>query len=178
MAERGSMLWQHERVLGMSPGEEFRFATDCSREFLPLPPAGKNSRRVWDYWNSRRQDLIAPSRNDIDPFDLVDLMPQLLLVDVETDPVRFCYRLSGSQADTIHGHALKGVYADEMEPEAFGKMLQDDFSRIVEERIPHMVRLTFVNREGQSRAYNVLRMPLIGDKDEVNMILIFTNFKR
>lgn len=158
--------------------EPFRFARECSREHLPLPPTGKNSGRVWEYWNSKKRGKRAPTRQDIDPFDLPDLLPQLLLVDVETEPLRFRYRLSGSQADNIHGHPLKDHYADNMEPAEFGGLLHTDFSEIAESCEPQMVRLTFVNRDGRSRVYNVLRMPLIDETDQVNMILIFTNFKR
>lgn len=156
--------------------EPTRLATDCSREFLELPPHEANARTIWDYWTAKAGERAAPSRSDIDPRDLPRLLPQILLVDVLRSPLRFRYRLSGSMADTIHGHPLRALFADEMEPAAFGSLLHADFQKIVETCRPHKVRLSFTNRDGQGRAYNVLRLPLVDENGEVNMILIFTNF--
>lgn len=46
---------------------------------LSLDEADERSRRVIDYWHSRRQERPAPTRRDIDPVDLKSFLGRLHL---------------------------------------------------------------------------------------------------
>src|SRR3546814_12310908 len=54
-------------------------------------------RRLYEYWCSRCQGGALPSRRDIDPLDIPDLLPNLFLLDVIGDAEDFVFRLAGSR---------------------------------------------------------------------------------
>lgn len=66
------------------------------------------------YWLGKRSDgRLLPARADIDPLQLRALLPYLFLVDVTTDPLRFRYRLIGTQIVRWSGGDGTGRYADD-----------------------------------------------------------------
>ncbi len=158
--------------------EAFKDADICEREFLATPPAEPVVRSLWDYWDGLRDGCVGPPRGLIDPAQIAKHLSQLLILDFEPgNPVRFRYRLSGTQADGIHGHALTGAYVDTLHPPSFSALLQADLEKIVTTGAPQYVRLNFINSVGNSRGYNVLRMPLSENGIDVDRVLVFTNFR-
>lgn len=148
------------------------------RRILELPPPrelGPGMLRIWEYWNLKRGNRSAPRRRDIDPIDMARDLSGIILYDVEPDPVRFRYRLTGSDTDRIHGKALKGHYVDTLEPPEFATMLHDDFSAMLDEGKPQLARLDFQNVEGRMRHYEALRLPLIDADGQVVMIMVYAN---
>lgn len=128
------------------------------------------------YWAERAAGRAAPRRADIDPLDLpYGLLPHVLLIDVEHEPLDFRYRLAGTAADTIHGQSLKGVRVSELRPEGFARTLHDDLARMAADLAPQFVELSYTNREGKTRRYRVLRLPLCDDAGRLAMILVLAD---
>ena len=48
------------------------------------------------YWESKVIDGRIPSRSDIDPLDIPELLPQIILLDVSQTPWDFRFRLIGT----------------------------------------------------------------------------------
>jgi hypothetical protein len=73
--------------------------------------------------------LPAPPRLLVDPADIFDLLPNLLLVDFETNPFRVRFRLTGTLVDEASGVNLTGSYLDEFDDGknagAFGPVIAD-----------------------------------------------------
>jgi len=149
------------------------------REFLPLEPGTEAFaffQPLLDYWETRRGDRLAPGRVDIDPLDLpAALLPHLLLIDVESGPLDFRYRLAGTAADTIHGHGLRGVRVLDLKPEAFGLILFEDLLRMAADTMPQFVQLTYSNRENKHRRYRVLRLPLCDQTGALARVLVLSD---
>jgi hypothetical protein len=71
-------------------------------------------RRLHEYWGAKAGAPGAvPQRRDIDPTELPDLLPNLMLVDVEYNPLRFRYRLVGTRVVDFSYHDFTGTYLDE-----------------------------------------------------------------
>lgn len=133
-------------------------------------------RPLLDYWEARRDDRAAPRRSDIDPLDLPpSLLPHVLLIDVQRDPLDFRYRLAGTAADTIHGQSLRGVRILDLRPEALARTLHGDLVRMVSDLAIQFTLLSFTNREGKTRRYRVLRLPLCDDEGRLAMILVLAD---
>src|SRR5258708_31088712 len=64
--------------------------------------------RVRIYWDGKCQGRFAPRRADIDPMDLVEALPRIMLADVLTDPLDFRYRLSGTAICNVLGQEMTG----------------------------------------------------------------------
>ncbi len=128
------------------------------------------------YWSDRRRGRVAPGRSDIDPLDLpLPLLPHLLLIDVDRQPLDFSYRLAGTVADTIHGRGLKGVRVLDLRPEDFARTLHDDLARMSAEPAPQFVELAYVNRDGRIRRYRALRLPLCDEAGRMTMVLVLAD---
>lgn len=52
-------------------------------------------RRVYEYWLARCWDGKLPARSDVEPLDLADALPHLILADVTHAPFEMRYPLFG-----------------------------------------------------------------------------------
>ena len=158
---------------------DFFDAAVVRRTLLALDPEPQDFaffRPLLRYWSDRRHGRAAPSRSDIDPLDLpFPLLPHVLLIDVEREPLDFSYRLSGTAADTIHGLSLKGVRVLDLKPEDFARTLHGDLARMAEDLAPQFVELSYSNRENKTRRYRVLRLPLCDECGRMTMVLILAD---
>ena len=77
-------------------------------------------RRLYAWWTDHgRND--PPDRSDFNPHDFKDLLPNILITDVEETPFRIRYRLAGTRIIDATGFNIVGCYLDELlptEPEA------------------------------------------------------------
>jgi hypothetical protein len=65
------------------------------------------------YWLARAKGKV-PSRSDIDPVDVRELLPNLMIIDMLGDPPRFRYRLVGTRVVQYTGFDFTGRCIDEM----------------------------------------------------------------
>ncbi|HVJ42421.1 MAG TPA: PAS domain-containing protein [Dongiaceae bacterium] len=100
------------------------------------------------YWRSKCRDGNLPSRADIDPVEIKDLLAHFLLIDIETDPFRVRYRLCGS-AVSLYDEEVTGAYLDTVQ-----NITADELQRIirryravVEERRPVFIRRKQISRQ-------------------------------
>jgi hypothetical protein len=67
--------------------------------------------RFHDYWNARRSaQNVVPLRADFDPAGLRDLLPNILVIEVERNPTRFRYRLVGTRVVEFNKQDFTGLY--------------------------------------------------------------------
>lgn len=150
------------------------------REALAIDAAADDFaffRPLYGYWQERRGGRAGPGRSEIDPLDFPPaLLPHLVMIDVERDPLDFRYRLAGTAADHIHGMPLTGVRVLDLKPQAFAKLLQEDLTRMAERPEPQFLRHSFTNREGQTRRFRVLRLPLCDAAGRLTIVLVLAEF--
>jgi hypothetical protein len=129
--------------------------------------------RLYAYWNAVRGQRRMPAREDIDPVALRDILPHIVMVDVEREPLRFRYRLVGTYVNSISGRDITGLYADAA---TFPNRLEEvvtPYRLVVEHRAP-------VGKYGQARwvpnrpwvRLETLLLPLGRTDDDVEIILI------
>lgn len=70
-------------------------------------------RKLNDYWQAKAGGKV-PSRSDVDPVDVRELLPNLMMVDIVGDPARFRYRLVGTRVVQYTGFDFTGRCLDEM----------------------------------------------------------------
>ncbi|MHA1537085.1 MAG: PAS domain-containing protein [Alphaproteobacteria bacterium] len=129
---------------------------------------------VHGYWRGCAGANPMPARRDIDPvIDLGSLVENLILIDVERDPLRFRFRLVGTVVVELVGADMTGMYLDEaVETEEQIALIQTDCEAIVNlgQAMVSQVRFPFGNARGNID-YECLLMPLSDDAKNVNMIL-------
>ena len=79
------------------------------RETIPHPKLIQ----LYDYWTSICDGRDMPARRDMDPLDIPRLLPNIVLFDVEYDPIRFRVRLYGTALTKISRNEITGRYLDE-----------------------------------------------------------------
>ena len=76
--------------------------------FDPILLADVKLRRLYDYWEGLRRNGLNPSRRDIDPLAIPELLPNVFLLDVIGDAEDFVFRLAGSLVEDAFNMPLRG----------------------------------------------------------------------
>lgn len=72
------------------------------------------SRRLFEYWQGELRDGVPPQRTEVDPSAIKDILPFVLLGDIEPDPFRVLFRLIGTAIAEFSRQDFSGRYLDEL----------------------------------------------------------------
>ncbi|WP_417319684.1 PAS domain-containing protein [Emcibacter sp.] len=124
--------------------------------------------RLYDYWLSRRQDRVMPSRKDINPAEIPELLPHIIMLEVHGRPPQYRVRLTGTHVDMVLGMSLTGLWAHDI-PDSQG--LRSRFDWLVKHKRPYYStdRLAFAAKE--HKFYSCMVCPLSSDGETVDMII-------
>ena len=127
-------------------------------------------RRLYTYWSEKRGARRFPARRDIDPLDFAYVLGWVTLVDVTYNPIRFRFRLYGSELVHRIGLDLTGTYADQHPNREFGAMLHGAWQEVVDRGDAICVRY---ERQFDSRKHpwEALRLPMSSDGQTIDMLL-------
>src|SRR5882724_3611992 len=123
-------------------------------------------------WQVRRQGRLLPSRRDFDPLDLKYILGKLLLVDVEREPLRFRFRLVGTELAARSGVELTGRTLDDYPSPEYREFMRRRYTQTVDERRPLSSVQTRLVVDDQIRRYEALLLPLAADGETVDMLMI------
>lgn len=134
-------------------------------------------RRVYDYWNGLRGARFAPTRAEIDPAELRDLLPWVVLVDIEPRPFRVRYRLVGTQVVEVSGFDFTGRYLDELEFVSLEGEFENSYQRVWREKVPAYVRPFWPFDSEMKTRYDLGIFPLSDDKQTVTRALAIEGYE-
>lgn len=139
----------------------------------------KDQRTLLDYWLAKRGRRRMPSRADVDPAELVALLPNLMLVDVVNDGARFRFRLVGTRVARASGEDRTGRFFDEFAFFRAYPNVTDQYRQVAIEAEPLLATEIFFNRE-HGTAYDVERLllPLGLSEAKADMLLAHFRFMR
>jgi hypothetical protein len=138
--------------------------------------AHRDLHQLYDYWQARRKDGRLPARADIHPSELRFLMGNLLLVEALREPLRFRYRLVGSNLTRFLKLELTGKLLDQHPDPEFRRLVTATYTTLAETGQPWAARRDTM-LDGRLRRYEVLLLPLAADGTIVDMILGAMRFK-
>jgi hypothetical protein len=137
-------------------------------------PAAPAILELLAYWNARRGARFAPTRADIDPADIVALLPDLMMVDVIDAGRDFRFRLIGTRiveglGRDSTGRLFSELYANQP---AARQRLGDRFQQVIKLRRPVFSRgqLYWVPERGHKR-FDSAHLPLSNDGASVDIVL-------
>jgi hypothetical protein len=131
-----------------------------------------------DYWRRKAAGRAMPRRGDIDPIEIPQMLPDVMLVDVLPDG-RYRYRLIGTENTQAHGINATGRFLDEVLP---GPEYKDHVIALYDECVGSRRALysecLFMSprQRAPERHTKVLFMPLSEDGDSVNMVFVMQVF--
>lgn len=114
-----------------------------------------------------------PSRSDLDPIiEIPELTPNIFLVNIESDPPGFRYRLVGTEAAARYGMDFTGKRLDELDFGDRHDTIRRDYEEAVRSGKPVYSRLQFeVEATDKLLLYERIVLPLSDDGATVNMLL-------
>lgn len=141
--------------------------------------AHPDTRSVYAYWKAKRGARAMPARADIDPADLVRYLPTIMLVDVRpgrsiTGGPVYVYRLVGTAEVAVRGQDPTG---QPVETHGHGLTLLDavrNYDQVVQSRAPWFDGYETLLTDQDIRDGESVFLPLSGNGEDVDMILVFT----
>ena len=113
-----------------------------------------------------------PGRADIDPLELPRAaLPNILLLDVEREPVRFRVRLAGTGFVALLGREVTGQYFDELGPAHHMAPILDALRRLVATAQPAFLASPMFRPPRDYVWLKRFALPLASDGRTVDMVL-------
>ena len=160
------------RGLGRRPVPHYFVAMGSDRD---LVFRSAKLQRVYDYWKEKRGARRLPARRDLDPLDLTFALGDILLVDVLYDPLRFRFRLDGTNLVQRYGVDMTGKLLDDY-PDPEMRALIDASYRDVVARAAPVVRYRDLLIDNRVFVYEVAILPMTVSGDRVEMLLSCIDF--
>lgn len=129
-------------------------------------------KRVRDYLAAKAPPGKLPGRQHIDPLELRDVLPHLMLVDVVRapgQPVRYRIRLFGTEVVALQGSEGTGKYVEEVLTK--GADIIARYSEILTTRQPQYRRGAVASADRNHVTYQRIAFPLATDGETVDMLL-------
>jgi hypothetical protein len=128
------------------------------------------------YWESiRPRDGVLPARRHFDPVDIPELLPNIWMIDVQRAPLRFRFRLVGTEIVKFTGRDVTGRWLDEVFP---GYQASDAFrvhSAVAEGGRPGYRKGGMISNPGRSDSGGErLYLPFAEDGEQVDILLVMT----
>lgn len=127
--------------------------------------------RLYDDWQRRREGRELPARTDFDPLDLSYVLGHLCLIEVEQQPLRFRYRLYGTEVAAYFGLEMTSKWVDELPDLDHRRTAQAHFEEVVRHRAPLVWTKEFPSADNRRIFYEVLVLPLARKGVTVDMLM-------
>jgi hypothetical protein len=138
---------------------------------LPEEIAAPLLQKLYEWWRARHVGDKLPSRRQIDPFDLKFLLGNLMIIDVTHDPLRFHFRLIGTNLASRMERDWTGRPLDTYPGVEFRQHLQKTYEAVVGGGRPVAnSRRLLVDR--RYYRYDGLILPLSTDGKTIDALLV------
>jgi hypothetical protein len=127
-------------------------------------------RQAHDYWHAKAATGRLPSRADINPEEMRAILPYVYLVDVLHQPLRFRFRLVGTQIRVWAAREYTGIDVSEQDYGPNWRIIHEQYRAVTETKVPihDDFEALWVNREFQH--YERFLAPLASDGNSVDML--------
>ncbi|MDP6390255.1 MAG: PAS domain-containing protein [Alphaproteobacteria bacterium] len=146
--------------------------TDTTSSTKFLDACAPEIKQIFEYWDSKRRGRRMPSREDIDPIEIPRLLPKVQLVDVEQDPLRFRYRLVGTEMVARRGSDPTGKEVGKAFYGSDPQRIIANYTYVVEHKTHQYSNTQFKEPRGWYVSLERIYLPLSEDDDLVNKILV------
>jgi len=138
---------------------------------LPKSLSSSKVKALYEYWELKRGSRPMPARADIDPAEIKQLLPYIILADVHHDPLRIFFRLAGTAVVEAAGRDLTGQWLHEAVVDGGVELWMRNYSRLVESRRPVFGRTRATMKADDVRVFEWVMLPLSSDGKVVDKTL-------
>ena len=144
------------------------FTTECHIPDDLSMFAGLQS--AYAYWQNKRGTRDWPGRDDLNPLEMRDFLPRIMLADVTRDPVRFRYRLCGTGICHVHQGDPTGLTADQLQPDHYGALVHSQYEGMLTKGAP-IAHLNVFSNADRYKSYAHIILPLSRSGTEIDMVM-------
>lgn len=130
----------------------------------------------YDYWKQKRGHRMMPARGDIDPAEIVKILPHVFLLDVCQEPLDFRYRLVGTKMDEHMLGRYTGLWMSQIAHQRAPSRIWSNCRRVALEGLPLSGDTPYVGRNKEFLTTEDLIMPLGDDGRTVDMLFVTVGF--
>lgn len=117
-------------------------------------------RALHRWWKAAAGDSDIPDRSAVDPAAFKDLLPYLMISDLELDPFRIRFRLVGTKVVEATGFDFTGHYLDELIPGDEDEPWMKDYQISYDTRRPVFGFSNITTKLGSRYSYEYSIFPL------------------
>jgi len=125
---------------------------------------------LYAYWIAKRGGRSMPGRADINPKDIVSVIPLVFIADI-CRPLRFRFRLVGTAICNRWHEDLTGKWLDELSFDGEQQSVLEQYASVARTGTPRIDREEFVNEESRYLHYQRLLLPLSEEGEAPNMLI-------
>ncbi len=138
--------------------------SELSQSGVQLLHAG--SRKLFRYWEGLRAERPCPYRGDIDLRQIIEIMPNLVILDWESKSATWRYRLAGTEVCNLMDRSLTGENAmggwDSFESNVVSK----SFAIAKERKQPCLVRMRLEYIGAPKLPAEMIALPVFDEKTQ------------
>ncbi len=135
-------------------------------------------RRLYEHWQAIHPDQGLPGRQHFDPLQVPQLLSWIWLVDVHREPLRFKFRLYGTQHIPPSGGDHTGKWIDEAYPNFVTSDVYADYVLVAEQGVPSYRKGNASYHAPEYKELERVMLPLATDGQTVDMIMAITVYFR
>lgn len=136
------------------------------------------NRQALEYWIKIRGSRPMPSRADLDPLDIRKILPNVVLLDVTSDPLDFRYRLIGTKIVSQLNNDHTGKWMSELPHQKPPSTIWSSCETVVNEKLPMTTQIPYEGRNKDFAVSEDIVMPLSSDGVNVTMLFVVIDFFR
>jgi len=130
------------------------------------------------YWNDKRGERAMPARADLDPMEIIPILPHVILFDVLRDPLDFRYRLIGTVVEEHMSEPYTGRRFSEFEGQRASSRIWACCEHVLNEKQPLRTDIPYIGPKSNFTTIEDIMMPLSSDCETVDMIFIVVEYVR
>jgi hypothetical protein len=129
-------------------------------------------KQFYAYWERKRDDRALPLKAEVDPAEIKDILPFVIISDVHDSPLRVRYRLVGTEIVKLRGREFTGKWLHEVQwHPVFHERLLREYRVLIDERRPLLGIDDLYSADGPRAAYEWGMFPLSEDGGRVSHCL-------
>lgn len=135
----------------------------------------------YDYWLGKQRELadpaMLPARQDLDPLtEIPRLVPRMMLMDVQHDPLDFRYRLVGTALRRHMAQDWTGKWLSEIPFQRPGSTVWQNNHLVTIQRTPLLARPPYVGPHKDFLFIESIILPLAANGTLVDKLMFFVDF--
>jgi hypothetical protein len=138
------------------------FSSEFTAPQAPMMHPG--SRKLFRYWEALRAERPCPDRTEIDLRQLVDIIPHIVIIEMNSQFQEWQYRLAGTAVCELFGDSLTGLNAlagwDRFEKSAVAK----SFGIAQARKQPCLVQMRIIRDAAQLISAELIVLPVFDAK--------------